>query len=519
MSRFNFYISIIMLLLCYPLAAAYAGYKENTGYTRLQAELGASLPNGSSVKAALVEAAISMVDHDNNPETPDVPVYLPDPGNSQFSGKTLNVMSGAESGLYSGHASGSGRLFFGNSSSQSSGINEIDCFLADHWIGTGFLNAGYDTPQPLSSASRVASHSWVGSYTEPADSSNVLRRLDWVIDTDEFIQIAAMNNGSANRPLPGSSFNAITVGRTDANHPRGSVDLDSTYTSGRVRPDVVAPVSYTSSATPIVASAAALLVDTGHSNTGLSTDPVTTFTTNRNGDTIYNAERSEVIKAALMAGADRYTNNDIEADITDYRTDAANQASNGLDIRFGAGQVNIFNSYHIIAGGEQNSAEDFPEEKGEIDWFGFDYDPFFGGLEESNKEASYYFTAEEEHLILTASLVWNIDIDGGEEDNFDGAAELYDLDLYLFDMTGGMFLGSSKSAVDNTENIRLLLENDHDYMLQILPGESQEDFQWDYALAWQINAASVPIPGAVWLIGSALMALVGINKKYKCGTS
>ena len=329
-------LSVAVFIITVPAAPAYAGYKDNTGYSLLQKELGVSIPDGSGVNVSLVEAATSWVDHDNNAETPKVPVYLPNPANYQFSDKTLNVMSGSESELYSSHATGSGSLFFGNSS-QSPAINNIDCYLADHWIGAGFLNTGYGTPQPLSSSSRVASHSWVGSLTEPAWSSNVLRRLDWVIDTDEFIQVAAMNNGSTNIPLLGSSFNAITVGRTDSNHARGSVNLDDTYTSGRVRPDIVAPASYTSTATPIVASAAALLVDTGHSNPGLSTDPVTTSTTNRNGDTIYNAERSEVIKAALMAGADRYTNNDIEANITDYRSDTENQADNGLDIRFGAG--------------------------------------------------------------------------------------------------------------------------------------------------------------------------------------
>ena len=60
----------------------------------------------------------------------------------------------------------------------------------------------------------------------------------------------------------------------------------------------------------MVSSAAALLVQVGHQggNT-LSTDPSVKFTTNRNGDTIYNAERSEVVKAALMAGADRTSRN------------------------------------------------------------------------------------------------------------------------------------------------------------------------------------------------------------------
>ena len=70
-------------------------------------------------------------------------------------------------------------------------------------------------------------------------------------------------------------------------------------------------------------------------------DPTETSTINRNGDTIYNTERTEVIKAALMAGAVRITNNTTGNDITDYRIDAANQTLNGLDIRYGAGQLNI----------------------------------------------------------------------------------------------------------------------------------------------------------------------------------
>ncbi|MBL0686480.1 MAG: hypothetical protein JJV94_01455, partial [Sulfurospirillum sp.] len=203
----------------------------------------------------------------------------------------------------------------------------------------------------------------------------------------------------------------------------------------------------------------------------------------------------------------------------DCRAETEKKTENGGDARFVESQVNIFNSYHIIAGGEQNSLEDLGNTGGEINLTGFDYDPSFGGLAGSNKEASYYFTAEEEHLMLTASLVWNIDIDGGEEDNFDGAAELYDLDLYLYDVTEGGILSessSSKSAVDNTENLWVLLEDDHDYMLKVLPGESQEDFQWDYALAWRMDAAAAPVPisGAVWLIGSAFMALSGINTQY-----
>ena len=370
----------VSLLLCaifviFISASAQADYKDNIGYTLLQAELaelGGRMPDGSGVMVTEVEAATSMVD--------DAPVYLPDPDNSQFAGKTLNVMSGSESGQYSGHATGTGKTFFGNSSSQTPGINTIDCYWADHWIGSGFLNWG-SSAQPLSSSSRVANHSWVGSIDDPNSTSQLLRRIDWVVETDEFIQVVAMNNGSTNRPLLGNSFNAIAVGRTDGNHAKGTVDLDDTYGSGRTKPDIVAPMSSTSSATPVIASSTALLIDLGHSNSDLSRDPVIQSTTNRNNDIIYNAERSEVIKAALMAGADRVTDNDdIEANITDYRSAPENRTDNGLDSRFGAGQVNIYNSYHIIEAGEQNSCEDAPENGGNIDWFGFDYDPFFWGF-------------------------------------------------------------------------------------------------------------------------------------------
>ena len=500
----------VSLLLCaifviFISASAQADYKDNIGYTLLQGQLGGEMPDGSGVMATEVEAATSMVG--------DEPVYLPDPGDSQFEGKTLNVMSGSGSGTYSGHATGTGRTFFGNSSSQTPGINTIDCYLADHWVDSGFLNWG-SSAQPLSSSSRVANHSWVGSTGNLNSTSQLLRRLDWVVETDEFIQVVAMNNGSTIKPLLGSSFNAIAVGRTDGNHAKGTANLDGTYGSGRTKPDIVAPMSSTSSATPVIASSTALLIDLGHNNPGLSTDPLIQSTTNRNNDIIYNAERSEVIKAALMAGADRVTDNDIEANITDYRSAPENRTDNGLDSRFGAGQVNIYNSYHIIEAGEQNSYEDAPENGGNIDWFGFDYDPFFGGLEGSNSEASYYFTGNDEPGIFTASLVWNIDINGGEENSFDGSAFFYDIDLLIYGLIEDEWslLGSSTSAEDNTENLRLSLLSDQYYMLQVALGHEQEEFLWDYALAWQ-TGAPVPIPGAVWLLGSGLIGLVAVRRR------
>jgi hypothetical protein len=179
----------------------------------------------------------------------------------------------------------------------------------------------------------------------------------------------------------GSAFNAIEIGRGVGEDGFGTVAVDSLYAAGRTCPQLIAPRKNPSSACPVVASGVAILVELGHSNPGLSADPVFQKTINRNGDMLYNAERSEVIKAALMAGADRVTHNSVFIDgiipnVTDYRGKPEYRTASGLDRRYGAGQFNIFNSYHILAGGEQNSKEDAPETEGIIGHIGFDYDPY-----------------------------------------------------------------------------------------------------------------------------------------------
>jgi hypothetical protein len=192
-----------------------------------------------------------------------------------------------------------------------------------------------------------------------------------------------------------------------------------------------------------------------------------------------------VIKAALMAGADRRTANGRGAEITDYKVDT----SNGLDSRFGAGQVNIYNSYHVLTGGEHNSAQDGNATA--IGRYGFDYDPAFGGLSGSNTTGSYSFTADFASLAreIFASLVWNIDIgpSGGPRADPVGTATLYNLDLELYDVTsGGTLVAYSASTLDNTENIWFNLLYGHSYRLDVVRGSGQSDFLWDYGLAWRV---------------------------------
>jgi hypothetical protein len=492
--------SILILVLAMLVVGsgqpALASLKDDIGYTQLVNELGADVPTGAGVEVTQVEAI-------NNGG------YLPG-ASSEFTGKTFNPP--LISTNVSGHATTVGSYFYGNYSSIAPGITNIDCYEAGDWTGWGFLSAYSYTP--LVSSSRVANHSYVGS--SGSTNISVLSRLDWVIARDEYINVVAMNNGGTNLPILGSSFNAIAVGLSNGNSAHGSYPLPTTpstpYASGaRTRPDLVAPMSATSYATPVVAGAAALLVEVGHNNPGLSQDPLVNSTTNRAGDTIYNPERSEVVKAALMAGADRLSPN-----LTNTTTPngyAVNTA-NGLNNIYGAGELNIYHSYHIIAAGEQNSREDCPMANGEILSRGFDYDPYFGGLNGSNKTGTYVFKTLSAGT-LSASLVWNLAVTGETANGFDTSATLYHLGLYLYDLTDNTLLASSTSTVDNTENIwwTSLLPNES-YKLLVVSLEPT-DFLWDYGLAWDISADTThaPLPPTVYLLGSGLVALIFFRRR------
>jgi len=486
MSRGGSFALGLLLVQLLAGGTAHADFSADIGYTRLVAELGAAMPDGAGVLVTHAEAATGTVDHDNDPATAPLPIYLPDPANTQFAGKTIIDQTGKASGYYSGHATSVGIQFYGNVSSSAPGVPVIHAYNADDWLQTDFLRYGTGY-KPLQGSSRVANHSWVGTIGDAASDSGLLRRLDWVIETDEFIQVVGSNNGvGSNLNLASGAYNALTVGRTDGLHSTGTNALDADYVAGRVRPELVAPSVVTSYSTAAVSSAAALLVDAAHANPGWSTDPVSIYTSNRNGDTIYNGERAEVIKAVLMTGALRATANTTGADLTDYRASPAYQAANGLDTRFGAGQLNVYNSYHILAAGEQNSDEDDGAGSGAIGVRGFDYDPAFGGNAGSNASASYHFTAT--GGMLTATLVWHIDIAGGGGQFFTDTATRYDLDLLLYDVTASpLLVNSSASNIDNTETVRYMLESGHDYRLQVVP---KAGLDWDYALAWQIDLDS-----------------------------
>lgn len=465
-------------------SVAAADYRSDVGYGELQALLGAGIPSGAGVKVAQIEASEVQ-----DPKDGRFPIYAP--RTSDFPGKNFSFPGSRLSTAISGHATGVGARFYGNSG-LAMGITDIASYEVIDWATT-LISATATAPYQ---GGRIANHSWVASSEKDIESATVLRIVDRQVHINEFIQVAAMDNRINNAPLLGSAYNVIAVGRTDGLHDRGSDAVDSVYASGRTRPDLVAPQNTTSAATPVVAAAAALLMETGHngatnlSKGSLSLDGI---------GTVYNAERSETVKAALMAGADRVTaNTSTTANIIDYRS-RGHQTVNGLDDRFGAGQLNVFKSYEIISAGEQNSLEDGGSPGG-IHLAGFDFDSVFGGVA-GNSTATYKITALTD-LNLKASLVWNL---GVSNDTY-LTATLHDLNLELFDSTTDRLLATSASSVDNSENLWLELAAGHNYELRVKAAGSKP-FDWDYALAWHMTSLQVepvPVPAAVYLFLSAI---------------
>jgi hypothetical protein len=471
------FLSVAVLALLPGIVAA--DYRSDIGHTRLQQELGITTPDGTGIRVTQVEGSEKVNGQD---------AWFPDPANAEFVGKTISNASGAPAGLYSSHATSVGGSFYGDLRSIAPGVTNIAAFSANDWMGAGALLTvvGSGGSRPLSSTSRVANHSYVGSA--PGAETYVLRRIDWLVETDEYIQVVGLGNGAGTAyvALQGSAYNVIAAGRTDGQTQVGSVALDETYTVGRTRPDLVDPSGYTSTAAPRIASAVAMLVQAGHDNAAWSSDPVTTSMTNRAGVLVRNAERSEVIKAALMAGADRVTHDSTSADLLNYRRSATDQTANGLDRRYGAGQLNVRNSYWILAGGEQGSTED-GNAAASVASRGFDYDPYFGGSSGSNTTATYPLPVDTAPRLLTAALVWNLDINGGTASSFNPAATLRDLNVEVIDMgeAGSPVVAASQSTVENTENVWMVVPAGAQYALRVTRVGS---FRWDYALAWQVLA-------------------------------
>lgn len=438
------------MLLC--LFALNAGASDDPfGIERLRAERGERVLDGRYVAVGQVEPA-ARVAGDGKAATRRS--HLPDRTADEFRDVQFHNAP-ADAVWGSGHATMTGGRLYGRSKSFSPGIRDVHIYTPEAFLTALAKSA------PMSSA-RIWSHSWIGGDT--GNDGGLLRELDRRAFREDWVVVTGVANRDANAPLLSSAFNVISVGRSDGGHPRGAAQVDNIYSSLRARPHLVAPTTTTSEAVPIVASAAALLIQAAEQAPGHAQD----------------AARAMTVRAVLMAGADRQFDRGHSAAARaqpDYRAAAAVRTDNGLDTRFGAGQVHVYNSVRIIEGGQTHSLEDDRDAQ-VLAHDGYDVDMAFGGRKDSNRRGRYRL-APEADTALTVSLVWPV--------QRVGATQVVDLNLRLYDTTDKLVaIAASNGRRDTSEHLTAQLQAGRRYELVVLVAREQL-VEARYALAWRLN--------------------------------
>ena len=453
--------------------ASQATIKDDIGYTRLVNELtaaGKPIPDGAGVTLSQAEAEDGGVSGK----------YVPNP--TRYPGVTLvNRSELALPSTISGHANGVADVIYG-SSGLASGITNVDLYYAGHWLGGGMLRGGFPDAPPLLETTDISNHSWVGNGSTTAESLALLNRLDISAAIGGHLPIVGVNNGSSGRYLLGGAYNIISVGVSSGNHkgPPGSLN------PGVTGPHIVVPTSFTSFATPYVTGAAAMLIQTARQYTP--------------GDAT-NADRPEVIKAALLAGA-------TQREFPGWsHTETA-----PLDATFGAGELNIANSYHILTGGKQTASPTLP-----VAATGWDYQSLSLG------EAVGYRLELALPGAFQAALTWlNIPVPTDNYDTYD--QNLANLNLFLYRIGEGDALdlvAQSIAPAGNVEFLTLPTLESGSYLLSLGYPSNAVGTRLDeipYALAWRTAMVPEPSTWALLLAGGGWILLWRLRRMKRAAS-
>jgi len=244
---------------------------------------------------------------------------------------------------------------------------------------------------------------------------------------------------------PASCYNGMGV----AAYGTVNSSVGPTLDNGRSKPDITSPALptlATSYSTPMVAGSAAVLRQAGlRGDGGVDTSSATDMRT---------------LKALLLNGAVK-------------PTDWTNSTTSPLDTRYGAGVVNVFNSYVQLTGGKHAAIELTSVNKGDphppgsgssniLSHRGWDFRALSSG-NNSDSINHYYFDLTNQFgaapFTATATLVWI---------RHEGKTDINDLNLYLYNATTGTLVAESISPVDNVEHLHIETLSPGRYDLQVL---------------------------------------------------
>lgn len=487
--------------LCLILAAQLqASNLDDIGLTTLRAR-DASL-DGSGVTVAQVEASYSggwQTDPDDvGLDSSIFSYFTTDTDDSDDTNSEYPDGMAFSTSLESSHANNVGSHFFGSSSGVAPGVTAIQVFSASYFYDD--RENSYDTSTSIianltSIDAKIVNQSFVYSDEDgtPTEYSSVDTEYDTYASAHGILFVNGVGNTTGSPPSPATMYNGIAVGLIS-----GSSSIGPT-SEGRSKPDIVAPSSLTSYATPYVAGAATLLVQAGNNDAGGT-------------GTASDATDIRTLKALLLNGATK-------------ATDWEQIGDEPLDRNHGAGTLNINRSHlQLIAGQYTETVSDTASDSGDthlpassvtstvdsnIGWNfstitnassssssgpGGGFGGGFGGITTttySDATDDYYFECDEadaSSFKLTATLVWN----RNATSLFNGYTlyELNNLDLFLYQegADGYELVASSVSTVDNVEHLYELDLEPGKYVLQVYkPEDELVTASETYALAFNFE--------------------------------
>ena len=304
---------------------------------------------------------------------------------------------------------------------------------------------------------------------------------------------------------PATCYNGIGVGVYEG----GGSSSGPTIDNGRCKPDItaIAPGGDTSFSTPYVAGSAAILLQAALRGDGGATNCATNMIT---------------IKALLLNGAVK-------------PPDWTNIAPSPLDFRYGAGVLNVFNSYEELAFGKHGCSfsTNIPLGTAHPPAATMVSVPVLSGWDYSTNTSSssedavnhYFFNATNAArggtFSFTATLIWN---------RHESKTSINNLALFLYNAANSNLVAASTSVVDNAQQVYVpqLAQGRYDLQVWKAGGAGIVSDAEPYALAWQIfsDSLSMTNPGTnlclswpIYPAGFALASTTNLNAPIAWSTN
>jgi hypothetical protein len=448
-------------------AVARAQNLDTIGVTLLQSVT--TNLNGTGIRVAQPEAGYNLgTNWEVNPAAASQPVglftYISGNGSANSFPNSLSSESD--------HADSVAQIFYGIPNGVATNVARVDNYDANY-----FYDSIISTGSPANTNDLVINQSFTfgnvstniptpTNYLSVSQQQQIDSQYDNYAALHNTFFVSAVNNGGSVSP-PGTSYNCIGVGAYG-----GGSSIGPTLDNGRCKPDITAPAAETSYSTPQVAGAAAVLMQAGLRGDGGS-------------DTISAAD-IRTVKALLLNGAVK-------------PIDWTNNSPSPLDYRYGAGVLNVLNSYEQLAGGRQgyivstsvvtNSPHLPNGDTGTVSVLsGWDFNTNSSSAATDGVN-HYYFNvtngADNAMFTATATLVWN---------RHANKTDINNLDLFLYDALSSNLVACSTSLVDNVEHLWLPQLPQGRYDLQVLKkGGTTVTTTEAYALAFEFFSQSLNI--------------------------